>query len=347
MMATNSGDPGGDAEMLDDTLEKSKCTPSETTSENSNPEDGSKLTTGSKTESTNQQSENTNSETKNGSEPPDTTVDVTTENSSKEDENSKETAMDVSAGAELTRVSSDEPAEAAEAAEPKETVDFKVVFNKQKHDVSFDLDGTVSSLKIHLQTTTGVPSGMQKLMYRGLMKDDKTLRDLKVTKGVKLMLIGSTINDVLEVNKPVAKGTTKEKDEAGAPAKEALSKQKMHKKVLDKGKPEDIMPGIKGRKDALPSVPISGMYNKAGGKVRLTFKLEIDQLWIGTKERTEKLPMSSIKNVISEPIEGHEQYHIMAIQLGPTEQSRYWLYWVPAQYTHAIKDAILFKWQYF
>ena len=61
----------------------------------------------------------------------------------------------------------------------------------------------------------GVPSGMQKLMYRGLMKDDKTLRDLKVTKGVKLMLIGSTINDVLEVNKPVAKGTTKEKDEAG------------------------------------------------------------------------------------------------------------------------------------
>lgn len=25
------------------------------------------------------------------------------------------------------------------------------------------------------------------------------------------------------------------------------------------------------------------MYNKSGGKVRLTFKLEQDQLWIGTK----------------------------------------------------------------
>lgn len=25
------------------------------------------------------------------------------------------------------------------------------------------------------------------------------------------------------------------------------------------------------------------MYNKYGGKVRLTFKLELDQLWIGTK----------------------------------------------------------------
>ena len=28
---------------------------------------------------------------------------------------------------------------------------------------------------------------------------------------------------------------------------------------------------------------ISGMYNKSGGKVRLTFKLELDQLWISTK----------------------------------------------------------------
>lgn len=79
------------------------------------------------------------------------------------------------------------------------------------------------------------------------------------------------------------------------------------------------------------------MYNKSGGKVRLTFKLEQDQLWIGTKgkiianlllpaalqhkdadnlnfssaERTEKVPMGSIKNIVSEPIEGHEDYHMM------------------------------------
>lgn len=53
------------------------------------------------------------------------------------------------------------------------------------------------------------------------------------------------------------------------------------------------------------------MLNKQGGKVRLTFKLEADQLWLSTKERTEKLPMGSIKNVISEPIEGHEEYHVV------------------------------------
>lgn len=53
------------------------------------------------------------------------------------------------------------------------------------------------------------------------------------------------------------------------------------------------------------------MLNKHGGKVRLTFKLEADQLWLSTKERTEKLSMGTIKNVVSEPIEDHEEYHIM------------------------------------
>lgn len=53
------------------------------------------------------------------------------------------------------------------------------------------------------------------------------------------------------------------------------------------------------------------MLNKYGGKVRLTFKLELDQVWIGTKERTQKLAMNSIRNVESEAIEGHEEYHIL------------------------------------
>lgn len=41
-------------------------------------------------------------------------------------------------------------------------------------------------------------------------------------------------------------------------------------------------------------MPLSGMYNKSGGKVRLTFKLEQDQLWIGTKG--EQLPNSEMSN---------------------------------------------------
>lgn len=65
--------------------------------------------------------------------------------------------------------------------------------------------------------------------------------------------------------------------------------------------------------EALPPFPLVGMLNKHGGKLRLTFKLEVDQVWIGTKERTEKIPMNNIKSIVSEPIEGYEHYHIMVI----------------------------------
>ena len=53
--------------------------------------------------------------------------------------------------------------------------------------------------------------------------------------------------------------------------------------MLEKGKPEDAMPGLVGSKQALPNAPLNGMINKKGEKVRLTFKLEEDSLWIGTK----------------------------------------------------------------
>jgi len=178
------------------------------------------------------------------------------------------------------------------------------------------------------------------------MKDDQTLREHKVVKGSKIMLVGSTVNDVLSVSAPDPKVLKQEEKEAIS--KEALCKQKPHKTILDKyGKPDDAMAGVKGAKHPLPQHPVSGMYNKSGGKVRLTFKMESDSLWIGTKERTEKLPMASIKAVVSEPLDGHEDYHMMGIQLGPTEASRYWIYWVPAQFVDAIKDSVLGKWQFF
>ncbi|XP_068672408.1 ubiquitin domain-containing protein UBFD1-like [Montipora foliosa] len=236
----------------------------------------------------------------------------------------------------------DEPASSC-----RETASFRVVWNKKNYEVTFPVDETADCLKQHIENLTGLPVSMQKLMYKGLVKDgSKTLRELNVTNGVKMMVVGSTINDVMKVTPPPPGALKEEKTTSGS-SKEPLCNQKMHKKVLDKGKPDDVMPGIKNKKEKLPTVPVAGMYNKYGGKVRLTFKLELDQLWIGTKERTEKIPMGSIKNVISEAIQGHEEYHMMAIQLGPTEASRYWIYWVPAQFVDAIKDTILGKWQPF
>ncbi|CAG0879523.1 unnamed protein product [Darwinula stevensoni] len=225
-------------------------------------------------------------------------------------------------------------------------VPFKVMYNKNRFDVEFSLDATVAQLKQHLEPIIQVPPAMQKLMIKGLAKEEMTLKACGLTEGGKVMAIGSTLNDVLQVSKPAPKVPVVE-GATSSSTKEPLSQQKQHKKIIEKGPPDDVLPGIKNSKDSLPPFPISGMVNKHGGKVRLTFKLEADQLWIGTKERTDKIPMNTIKAIMSEPIVDHEEYHIMGIQLGPTEASRYWVYWVPAQYIDAIKDAVLGKWQYF
>ncbi|TKS92156.1 Ubiquitin domain-containing protein UBFD1 [Collichthys lucidus] len=207
--------------------------------------------------------------------------------------------------------------------EKQEMVDLKIIWNKNKYDLKIPVDDTGAKLKESIHSLTGLPPAMQKVMYKGLLPEDKTLREIKITNGAKIMVVGSTINDVLAVNTP--KEVIQQEVKAEENKKEPLCRQK----------------------ERLPTVPLSGMFNKSGGKVRLTFKLEQDQLWIGTKERTEKVPMGSIKNVVSEPIEGHEDYHMMAFQLGPTEASQYWVYWVPAQFVDAIKDTVLGKWQYF
>ncbi|KAG8145386.1 hypothetical protein E2320_011929 [Naja naja] len=232
-----------------------------------------------------------------------------------------------------------------DAETEKELVELKIIWNKNKYDLKFPLDSTGADLKLKIHSLTGLPPAMQKVMFKGLLPEEKTLREIKVISGAKIMVVGSTINDVLAVNTP--KDAAQQEVKSEEAKKEPLCRQKQHRKVLDKGKPEDVMPSVRGAQERLPTVPLSGMYNKSGGKVRLTFKLEQDQLWIGTKERTEKLPMGSIKNVVSEPIEGHEDYHMMAFQLGPTEASYYWVYWVPTQYVDAIKDTVLGKWQYF
>uniref|UniRef100_A0A8C4NMV5 Ubiquitin family domain containing 1 n=1 Tax=Eptatretus burgeri TaxID=7764 RepID=A0A8C4NMV5_EPTBU len=227
--------------------------------------------------------------------------------------------------------------EGGQTGSEKEQVDIKIVYNKSKFDVKVSLDDTGASLKSLIHTLTGVPPAMQKVMYKGLLREDQTLREMKVTSSAKIMVVGSTLNDVLAVNTP--KESSPEESRSEDPKKEPLCRQKQHRKVLDKGKPDDIMVGIK-------AIINCRRYNYTPGNAPILFFLA---LGFGhfPAERTEKIPMGSIKNIVSEPIEEHEGYHMMAFQLGPTEASYYWVYWLPAQYVDAIKDTVLGKWQYF
>jgi len=64
-------------------------------------------------------------------------------------------------------------------------------------------------------------------VLEGRMNDDATLRDNKVTKGSKIMVVGSTINDVLAVTEPAVK-TQKQNDKLDlVSSKEPFCKQKV------------------------------------------------------------------------------------------------------------------------
>ena len=146
---------------------------------------------------------------------------------------------------------------------------------------SFPLDSDVGALKSHLQALIGIPPAMMKVMIKGLAKDEMTLRKLCVTKGSKIMVIGSSLNDVLKVSTKesgASASASAAADEGEKEEKVTTCKLQQHKKVLDMGKPDDAMAGMKGLKQPLPPTPLTGMLNKSGGKVRLTFKLELDQV---------------------------------------------------------------------
>jgi len=224
----------------------------------------------------------------------------------------------------------------------EELVDLKVMYNKQIYPIKISLHKTVGDLKKMIEIATKVSPALQKVLVKGANNDAATLKSIKLTNGQKFLVIGSTIDEVMAVAKPPDAATLAKDDaiSSGVSDSQNWCTLVQHRKIIDKGVPEDVMPGIMNDIDQLPSIPLHGMLSSKGAKVRLTFKLESDELWIGTKERTDKIAISTIRSVVTQPITGFEHYHILAIQLGPTEASRFYVYWVPAQYIEAIKEVL-------
>jgi len=245
-----------------------------------------------------------------------------------------------------TTTSVDQPAtdteETKKAEAPQgegEKVAFTLAFKKQVFNVEFGLEQTIGDLRQEVAKLSGVPAALQKLMLKGMLKNDSdTLRASGFKNGVKVMLIGSTIQDVLTTASTDAATTAS----SSAPVeREHMSEKLPHKKIIDKGKPEDVMYAVKFKHEALPE-SLSGVLNNRGDKVRLTFKVYTQELWIASKSSTQKIPFLTIKDVHSEPIKGQEEYHIMSLQLGNSDATKYYLYWVPAQFVRAISATIGF-----
>jgi hypothetical protein len=176
--------------------------------------------------------------------------------------------------------------------------------------------------------------------------DDKTLQELAIVANSKLMLMGSEPAKVIEAAMvSTSSNVSNDFDAAAAKAKEVWSEQDTHKKIIEKGIPTDAEPGELNR-HAPVLHPISNLLNNRGTKVRLTLKTDTNEVWINSAASTQKYPMGAIREVQSQPIKGHEQYHLMYFQMGKDDSPnlRLWFYWVPAQYVRAIRGMILGTW---
>ncbi|KAG2446432.1 hypothetical protein HYH02_008424 [Chlamydomonas schloesseri] len=230
------------------------------------------------------------------------------------------------------------------AATSAEQVSFKVAYGKAVQDCKRPFESTVGDLKTEIEKTTGIPSKLQKLMCKGaaLKDDEATLRAAGIKDGVKLLLIGSAPAAVDAAKAAAAAGSTGG-DWDAPKTEEPICKQTAHAKVLAKGVPDGALPGIAGRQvtmdDKITSIP--GLLNSQGSKVRMTFKEELQQIWIGSDTSTQKVPYGSITKIESWPVEGNEAYSILALHLGVGGTSRYWLYFYPSQYVAGLKIKIL------
>ena len=63
---------------------------------------------------------------------------------------------------------------------------------------------THTHTQAHTHTLTHTHTHTHSFLSLGLVKDDRTLRELKVTSNAKMMVVGSTMGDVMKVQAPTA-----------------------------------------------------------------------------------------------------------------------------------------------
>ncbi|KAL6309347.1 WLM-domain-containing protein [Sparassis latifolia] len=82
---------------------------------------------------------------------------------------------------------------------PAKPIEFTVTHRGTAHRLSFLPDTTLAVLQAHLEELTSVPPAHQKLLYKGKnarAADDATILDAGLRYGVKVQLLGSTVQEI-------------------------------------------------------------------------------------------------------------------------------------------------------
>lgn len=81
------------------------------------------------------------------------------------------------------------------------TLSFQVTFKGQLIAITdWSATSTIRDLKDHLSVETGIPPESQKLLYKGQLQDEATLAGAKILEGCKVMMVGSSKEEVERVH---------------------------------------------------------------------------------------------------------------------------------------------------
>lgn len=130
-----------------------------------------------------------------------------------------------------------EEAKEQEAPDPGPKFTVQVMYNKNPLQLEISEGMTVLQLKNLIKDRVGVDVHLQKVLLKGIAKDEALLGSLGVSENTKkILVIGSSIQDVLKVKEVP---TQEEKDKEGSSASSSGANWcslPNHKKVIDKVK---------------------------------------------------------------------------------------------------------------
>eukprot|EP00108_Taenia_solium_P009066 TsM_001115300 transcript=TsM_001115300 gene=TsM_001115300 len=219
-----------------------------------------------------------------------------------------------------------------------------VQHNRSKYSLELQPDCTVEDLKEKLEAITNVPVDKQKLIFRGILKNDMKIANLKLPgRDTRIMLLGAerdvSLTSYRSSDSAAESDTNRENEPPSEEDKETIA---VHKHVIETfGKPDNAKVSLSVPATLADNETLTGLLDKKGKPLRLRFHRESCELWMATPSATYKIPLDTVKEVEHHPIVGHPGYHIMSFQLGPTRKSRFFIYWVPEQYVASIKKKAL------
>jgi len=211
-------------------------------------------------------------------------------------------------------------------------------YNRNFYSIDVRLSDSLLTLRNKVYEATNVPPALQKLMYKGVLKDDsKSLDELKLKNHAKLMLFGTSVDKVMELSRteersqflPILDEQQNLKQEI-----ENFCEEQPHKRIIDAGPPEDAEEGIPNQHYSIPSNGINGIISSGGARIRLIFKNM--ELGICSSISTQTVPFGAITDIQEHFIKGHPNFRILALL-----PQKFFIYWVPSHYVNAIKNTIL------